>query len=271
MLFSKLAVLLLVALLHLSRQIAWERALKMAESAQQRQESTKRQVKLINNTLYGSGTRHEKVLGAFVQSQPGASVDHSASAASTTPSPVIPATPANSPVFCRKGPGRRPVSHGDPSCRTRRPSSAEHSPSRGSFLDQDCSRQLRNGNRDNLDWTRMADQFAQSFDYSVPDTCRFAGKQFRCSIPVQGHAVSILRLLKIYSLPINIRLVDRGPYGVHFDLVFSHETVLSLIELFDSEEEHVIVNNIKEYENSIGEVFRTELKDLPPPTPPRAK
>ena len=78
-----------------------------------------------------------------------------------------------------------------------------------------------------------------------PDTCRFVGKQFKCSIPVQGHVASILLLLKIYNLPINIRLIDRGPYGVHFDLIFSHKTVMNLIELFDSEPEDVIVKSGK--------------------------
>ena len=101
----------------------------------------------------------------------------------------------------------------------------------------------------------MASQFDESFTYSVPDTCRYAGKDFKCSVPIQGHVANILRLLKIYNLPINIRLVDCGPYGVHFDLIFSHETVMSLIELFDSEQEDILVDNLKEYENSIGEVY----------------
>ena len=51
---------------------------------------------------------------------------------------------------------------------------------------------------------------------------------------------------------------------MHFDVIFRLETVMNLIELFDSEPKDVIVENIKAYENNIGKVYMTELKNVPP-------
>ena len=229
MLLSKVTALLIALSFLIGANSA---LLVIPERAKQHRDHTaeaKRYIDMIQNAFYGSsGTFHQWIIGAVAQMY---SSHENSSSTSPTPAsgPEVPPTPANSPSLCRRGPGRRPVSHSKSPCKARRPASAVNPPGRGSPLD----------------WTQMATQFDESYSYTVPDTCHYVGKEFKCSIPIQGHVASIVRLLKIYSLPINIRLVDRGPYGVYFDLIFSHETVMSLIELFDFESEDIIADNIK--------------------------
>ena len=76
-----------------------------------------------------------------------------------------------------------------------------------------------------LNWLRLAREYNSSFDYDFPDTCRYTSRSFRCTIPLPGHLATILHTLTMYNLRYQIKMADRGPYGLHLDFLMNLELI----------------------------------------------
>ena len=86
-----------------------------------------------------------------------------------------------------------------------------------------------------LNWLRLAREYNSSFDYEFPDTRRYTSRSFRCMIPLPGHLATILCTLTMYNLRYQIKMADRGPYGLHLDFLMNLEDIVNLMDLFSTE------------------------------------
>ena len=114
-----------------------------------------------------------------------------------------------------------------------------------------------------LNWLRLAREYNSSFDYDFPDTCRYTSRSFRCTIPLPGHLATILRTLTMYDLRYQIKMADRGPYGLHLDFLLNLEDVVNLMDLFSTESVLQFQQQVWDFEESIYEALQTEVYGLP--------
>ena len=114
-----------------------------------------------------------------------------------------------------------------------------------------------------LNWLRLAREYNSSFDYDFPDTCRYTSRSFRCMIPLPGHLATILRTLTMYDLLYQIKMANRGPYGLHLDFLLNLEDVVNLMDLFSAESALQFQQQVWDFEESIYEALQTEVYGLP--------
>ena len=114
-----------------------------------------------------------------------------------------------------------------------------------------------------LNWLRLAREYNSSFDYDFPDTCRYTSRSFCCMIPLPGHLATILRTLTMYDLRYQIKMADRGPYGLHLDFLLNLEDVVNLMDLFSAESALQFQQQVWDFEESIYEALQTEVYGLP--------
>ena len=114
-----------------------------------------------------------------------------------------------------------------------------------------------------LNWLRLAREYNSSFDYDFPDTCRYTSRSFPCTIPLPGHLATILRTLTMYDLRYQIKMADRGPYGLHLDFLLNLKDVVNLMDLFSAESALQFQQQVWDFEESIYEALQTEVYGLP--------
>ena len=88
------------------------------------------------------------------------------------------------------------------------------------------------------------------------------GDELRCSLPLEGEAYPIIHLLTIHWLKFHIRLVDRGFYGMYFDIVLKEKTIDDLIVLFATKSIQELAANMTTYEQEITEMHRQYFEKL---------
>ena len=159
----------------------------------------------------------------------------------------------------------RPLNDGHTSRRTGESRRIEHetvSPGRCLYYTDPLECWARQESR-GLNWLRLAREYNSSFDYDFPDTCRYTSRSFRCTIPLPGHLATILRTLTMYDLRYQIKMADRGPYGLHLDFLMNLEDVVNLMDLFSAESALQFQQQVWDFEESIYEALKTEVYDLP--------
>ena len=114
-----------------------------------------------------------------------------------------------------------------------------------------------------LNWLRLAREYNSSFNYDFPDTCRYTSTSFQCTIPLPGHLAMILRTLSFYDLWYQIKMADRGPYGLHLDFLMNLNDVVTLMDLFSAESSLNFQQQVWDFEESIYQVLKTEVYGLP--------
>ena len=114
-----------------------------------------------------------------------------------------------------------------------------------------------------LNWLRLAREYNESFEYDFPDTCRYTTNAFRCTVPLSGHLATILRTLTFYDLHYQLKVSDRGPYGLHLDFIMNLNDVANLMDLFSAESPLQFQQQVWDYEESIYESLKTEVYGLP--------
>ena len=114
-----------------------------------------------------------------------------------------------------------------------------------------------------LNWLRLAREYNSSFDYDFPDTCRYTSTSFRCTIPLPGHLATILHTLSFYDLWYQIKMADRGPYGLHLDFLMNLNDVVTLMDLFSAESALNFQQQVWDFEESIYHALKTEVYGLP--------
>ena len=114
-----------------------------------------------------------------------------------------------------------------------------------------------------LNWLRLAREYNSSFDYNFPDTCRYTSTSFPCTIPLPGHLATILCTLSVYDLQYQIKMADRGPYGLHLDFLMNLNDVVTLMDLFSAESALNFQQQVWDFEESIYHVLKTEVYGLP--------
>ena len=136
-----------------------------------------------------------------------------------------------------------------------------------------CIQRQRNGrcrNRLNdqyvrFNWLGAASRYVESFTSDLPDTCRYAGQEYRCTVPLNGQFATLLRVMQIFDIDTRMVLVDRGPYGVHLDLRLRRLSVLDLIEVLRSNTPGVITSMINNRVRQIEDSIEVELRRKKPP------
>ena len=159
----------------------------------------------------------------------------------------------------------RPLNDGYTSRRTGESRRIEHetvSPGRCLYYTDPLECWARQESR-GLNWLRLAREYNSSFDYDFPDTCRYTSRSFRCMIPLPGHLATILRTLTMYNLRYQIKMADRGPYGLHLDFLMNLEDVVNLMDLFSAESALQFQQQVWDFEESIYEALKTEVYALP--------
>ena len=114
-----------------------------------------------------------------------------------------------------------------------------------------------------LNWLRLAREYNESFEYDFPDTCRYTSNAFRCTVPLSSHLATILRTLTFYDLHYQLKVSDRGPYGLHLDFIMNLNDVANLMDLFSAESPLQFQQQVWDYEESIYESLKTEVYGLP--------
>ena len=159
----------------------------------------------------------------------------------------------------------RPLNNGHTSRRTGESRRIEHetiSPGRCVYYTDPLECWARQESR-GLNWLRLAREYNSSFDYDFPDTCRYTSRSFCCTIPLPGHLATILRTLTMYDLQYQIKMADRGPYGLHLDFLLNLEDVVNLMDLFSAESALQFQQQVWDFEESIYEALQTEVYGLP--------
>ena len=114
-----------------------------------------------------------------------------------------------------------------------------------------------------LNWLRLVREYNSSFDYDFPDTCRYTSTSFWCTIPLPRHLAMILRTLSFYDLRYQIKMADRGPYGLHLDFLMNLNDVVTLMDLFSAESALNFQQQVWDFEVSIYHALKTEVYGLP--------
>ena len=114
-----------------------------------------------------------------------------------------------------------------------------------------------------LNWLRLAREYNASFDYDFPDTCRYTTNAFWCTVPLSSHLATILRTLTFYDLHYQLKVSNRGPYGLHLDFIMNLNDVANLMDLFSTESPLQFQQQVWDYEESIYESLKTEVYGLP--------
>ena len=114
-----------------------------------------------------------------------------------------------------------------------------------------------------LNWLRLAREYNSLFDYNFPDTCRYTSTSFQCTIPLPGHLATILLTLSFYDLRYQIKMADRGPYGLHLDFLMNLNDVVILMDLFSAESALNFQEQVWDFEESIYHALKTEVYGLP--------
>ena len=114
-----------------------------------------------------------------------------------------------------------------------------------------------------LNWLRLVREYNSSFDYDFPDTCRYTSTSFRCTISLHLHLVTILCTLSFYDLWYQIKMADRGPYGLHLDFLMNLNDVVTLMDLFSAESALNFQQQVWDFEESIYQALKTEVYGLP--------
>ena len=114
-----------------------------------------------------------------------------------------------------------------------------------------------------LNWLCLAREYNVSFDYDFPDTCHYTTNAFRCTVSLPGHLATILRTLTFYDLHYQMKVSDRGPYGLHLDFILNLNDVANLMDLFSTESTLQFQQQVWDYEESIYKSLKTEVYGLP--------
>ena len=86
---------------------------------------------------------------------------------------------------------------------------------------------------------------------------------FHCTVPLPGHLAMILRTLRFYDLHYQMKVSDRGPYGLHLDFIMNLNDVANVMDLFSVESVLQFQQQVWDYEESIYESLKTEVYGLP--------
>ena len=159
----------------------------------------------------------------------------------------------------------RPLNDGHTSRRTGESRRLEHktvSPGRCLYYTDPLECWARQESR-GLNWLWLAREYNSSFDYDFPDTCWYTSRSFRCTIQLPGHLATILRTLTMYDLRYQIKMADRGPYGLHLDFLLNLEDVVNLMDLFSAESALQFQQQVWDFEESIYEALKKEVYGLP--------
>ena len=113
-----------------------------------------------------------------------------------------------------------------------------------------------------LNWLRLAREYNSPFDYDFSDTCRYTTTSFQCTIPLPGHLATILHTLSFCDLWYQIKMADRGPYGLHLDFLMNLNDVVTLMDLFSAETALNFQQQVWDFEESIYQVLKTEVYGL---------
>ena len=116
-----------------------------------------------------------------------------------------------------------------------------------------------------FNWLQTASRFVDSFSTESPNTCRFAGTQYRCTLPLNGQFATLVRLMSSVNVEPGIAMIDRGPYGVHLDMRLSRDSVLTLIEALQMNTPGMLADMIDGRIRRIEESITVELGESKPP------
>ena len=116
-----------------------------------------------------------------------------------------------------------------------------------------------------FNWLQTASRFVDSFSTELPNTCRFAGTQYRCTLPLNGQFATLVRLMSSVNVEPGMALIDRGPYGVHLDMRLSRDSVLILIEALQMNTPRMLADMIDGHIRRIEESITAELGESKPP------
>ena len=73
----------------------------------------------------------------------------------------------------------------------------------------------------------------------------------------------ILRTLSFYDLCYQMKVADRGPYGLHLDFMMNLNDVVTLMDLVSAESALNFQQQVWNFEESIYNLLRTEVYGLP--------
>ena len=73
----------------------------------------------------------------------------------------------------------------------------------------------------------------------------------------------ILHTLSFYNLQYQIKMADRGPYGLHLDFLMNLNDVVTLMDLFSAESALNFQQQVWDFEESIYQALKTEVYGLP--------
>ena len=107
-----------------------------------------------------------------------------------------------------------------------------------------------------VNWLNAARSYKQCSSMKIPKSCRMVENELRCSLPLEGEAYPIIRLMTIHGLKFSIGLVDRGFYGMYFDILLAEKTIDDLIVLFKTKSIQELAANMTTYEQEITEMHR---------------
>ena len=87
--------------------------------------------------------------------------------------------------------------------------------------------------------------------------------RFRCTIPLSGHFATILWAMSHYNLNYRIKLSDRGPYGLHLDIITGLNDIVNLLDLFSAETALMFQQNVWNLKSAIYDELQKGVPDLP--------
>ena len=113
-----------------------------------------------------------------------------------------------------------------------------------------------------IHWLNAARDYEKCASMKIPHSCRPVGEELRCSIPLEGEVYPIIRLMSIHGLKFKIRLVDRGYYGMYFDIAMKERAIDELIDLFAHNSIMDLAQNLTEYEMNISNMHQEYFQKM---------
>ena len=80
-------------------------------------------------------------------------------------------------------------------------------------------------------------------------------------MPIGTSMGPLMHTMKLYRIPFDLVLIDRGPIRLHWDMVLNKWDMPQLIDQFTMEDLNMIVSNLEQEERAIYKSFKLELTD----------
>ena len=125
------------------------------------------------------------------------------------------------------------------------------------FRDDDGCRVRIHSNRILVaNWLTILNTASRCGRMDMPSTCHLYKDNIRCPLPIHGLSGLYIELIKMVGVEAKFEVVDRGPFGIHLDVMMHLNSSQELVDAYENTGTDVLAEQLRNFTRTSRESYR---------------